>query len=237
MAAALIVFVMILAVSALCCISWPVALSLPTVVFPGMLVAESLLREIESGTMESMLLTPADRGKLLWCKFAVRLRPMLIISVLLAAAGPVVGGLWGGLLGGGDAGRARDGAIAGMLIGGGCGAVAGAMLLGQSAAGGALAFHAVLVGRRRIPSYLWLIFYSGIIAVADGAIIIVGGLGAGLLAAVAAHAGGDAEGLIVFLIVSCVVFGLRTYLVGMKIPAWLVRRAAASFDRALLRGQ
>ncbi|MHC4914219.1 MAG: hypothetical protein ACYTGB_01905, partial [Planctomycetota bacterium] len=63
-------------VGMLCCLPLPAVLSFPTVAFPGMLVAESVLREFEGGTIEGLLLTPVDRARVMWCKFAARLKPM-----------------------------------------------------------------------------------------------------------------------------------------------------------------
>jgi ABC-type transport system involved in cytochrome c biogenesis permease component len=234
-----------------CFVMLPVVIGFPAMVFPGILAAEGLFHEFDNGTVEQLLLTPADRGRILWAKFAARLRPMFYIAMVAAivfgfvlllfvsGAGIDVPGL---IEGSADLEGWRVAVFLplGLLIGLVVGALVGLLVLGQSATGGALATYSVLSARKRSASYFLLMATAGGICLVEsvaGGIIM--GFG-GVFMALMAEAGRDVESVVAVIAVFlgvCATLVLRMVLVNWLIPVWVMRHCARTMDSALLRGR
>lgn len=221
---------------------WPLLAALPVAccclgggaiyAMAGLWTAESVLGELDRGTLEGLLLTPLDRKRILWAKLLARLRPFVWVGCLLPAvllpAGLVVGALipqhdlavlWGG------------------LIGLGAGALLGAMIIGQSLTCSALGLLAAAHGRARFQSYLLALAMTYGLGMIDSVLATAlyipafvagpwfGKLGGPLLAVVIA------VGALLFL---AAVAG-RIFLVNFYIPARIVSHTAARFDEMLLK--
>jgi hypothetical protein len=72
------------------------ALWLVLVFTPASVAIEGVLSARHNGMLDSLILSPVPRGRLLWAMLLARLRPFF----WLAAASPLIGALIGGLLGG-----------------------------------------------------------------------------------------------------------------------------------------
>ncbi len=197
---------------------------------PGALVAEGLLYEMDGNTLQGLMLTPVDRRRVLWAKFAARLRPL----VWVAAAMPVLGAVVGTLVAGPDPEVLGVGLFAGL----GIGILAGVLWLGQCMTGGAYGIVAVLLARERVKSYLLVLLYTFAQYVAEQIAMLVV-MGAVIFGGVILFEGGDPDPFlpIVLLIgIGVLVLAARVLLVNILLPTWIMRYAARNMDRFLLRG-
>ncbi len=238
---AFLAFLVVLIVSLMCCFTMPFAVSFPAMVFPGVLVAEGMLYEFERGTMESLLLTTAGRKEILFAKFAARLRPIVFIAVVVAAATAIGGLALGASASFGEYNHTATENLLWAACGLGCGALAGAiiglMLVAQAATGGAFAIYTVISTRSRTASYSLLMLISAGISLVEsilfGALLAVGGV-----IVMTAASERDEEGAIIAAIilgaVTLAIFAIRTVFLSWFVPLWVVRHCARRLDSILL---
>jgi hypothetical protein len=237
-------FLLLLLVGLLCCFATaPVAAAFPAIVFPGILVAESILWELDHGTMEPLLLTPASREEILWSKFAARLRPMWYLS-LTVAVGLALGGTCVGLFSALATETLESSdvvlwTVLGLLCGTVGGATCGTLLLGQAATGGALAILSALTLRSRISSYMLLMAIAGGICLLESMVIGTTIAMAGYALVIALGQSNDGSALLIAALIfsgAMVLILLRTLLVNWFLPVQVMRSCARRMDAMLLSG-
>ena len=203
----------------------------PLPLIPGVLVAESILGERSSGTLEAALLTPVARDRLLWAKVLARARALLWAALLC----PAIGLLYGLLLWLVERRDADEMPVA-LIVGALAGLATGAFLVGETFTTGAVATYFAVRLRRRPFIYLAcatatlclhgiefaiLAMVWGTLAMADRMLSTVG------IPELATQA--TALGLFVLVILA------RVALVNLVLPDALLAHAGCQFDRRQLR--
>jgi len=197
---------------------------------PTFAAAEGLLYEFDAGTLEGLLLTPADRTRLLVAKLLARLRGLFLLGALCPVVFAATAGVTyyfverdtrgAGLAA--DVARVSAAAFA-------WGVPAGLLVIGQSFTCGAVGLWSAIQGRGRTSAYLHASLY--VVGLAVGEVVVaavVASFSIGVMRI------GDAD-LAAGLTLLCLAFLLRLTLVNWVLPRWLIGRAARRMDELLLR--
>jgi hypothetical protein len=133
-------------------------------VLPALWAAESILREREGGTLESLLLTPVDRQRIMWAKLLARLRPLWLMTLCCPVTGAILGAVHAADCFGGGPG------LAGHVMFEGCtglvlGSLLGVELLAFGFTAGTAGLLAAVKPGGRITVMLRALFYEAIVLV------------------------------------------------------------------------
>jgi len=224
MAAGLAPLVLICAV---CCCTLPAGAITLLFLLPALLGAESILSEQDRGTLEGLLLTPADRRRVVWAKALAWLRPLLWVALSLPVLA-LVPMMWMAARKQPDWPVVFPAALALSVL-----------VIGQSFTGGAVGLVSALLGRTRMRSYLYSVLILGGISVVEFTVFAAA---AWVIWMTAASSGGlagarleDAAVTAVLVGIGAVVFAARLMLVNMLLPAWILDYAARRMDELLLK--
>jgi MFS family permease len=215
----------------LLCLSWLLVPALPAI-----LTAEGVLAEYSAGTVEAVLLTPAERDRFLWAKVLARGRAFF----WLALASPALFALAGALIGRHE--EEPPGRLAAMtLLGLGVGAAVAVFLAGEVLTAGALGAYFAVRFRSRMFIYLLCLAATGLLHLVEFFVFLfVWGLLAGAGRLLSGCLGPEQEslayaGLAVGLAVLGLVLAARVALVNLVWPEALLAHAGCQFDRRQLR--
>ena len=148
-------------------------------VLPALWAAESILRERGGGTMESLLLTPVDRQRVIWAKLLARLRPLAILGPCC----PAVGAAFGTIICVALEVPAALGACVGTVLG----LVAGLELLAFGFTAGTAGILAAMESRGRITVMLRALLYETAVLFCNGALLVLALAPAPVLAYFVSH--------------------------------------------------
>lgn len=209
---------------------WPV---LPAI--PAFVAAEGVLYESSGGNWTPLILSPVDRGRLLWCKLLARLRPLLWGTLALPFLGAAAGALalflvddfrpedWGG----------RD-VLLGAVIGAGCGLGAAVFLIGECFTAGAFGIYFALRSGSRSAAYAEsIVTMLALHAVEVGVFFALW-----FPVSVVLHGVAEGEARVAATVVFVVVVAaVRLALVNVLLPWGLLEHSACQMDRWLLEAR
>jgi ABC-type Na+ efflux pump permease subunit len=188
---------------------------------PGLWAAESILQERERGTLESLLLTPVDRQRVIWAKLLARIRPLAAMAACCPVVGLVFGLVWGRDLLPGEWYDAKALFVAG--AGGlAAGLLVGAEVLGFGFTAGALGIAAALRGRGRVAVLVRALFYAAAMLLVD-AVMLAGVLFPGVI--------------LVLVPTSCLLLICKLLFFNWRLGTGLIDRSADLMDPLLLAGE
>jgi hypothetical protein len=206
--------------------------------------AEGVIQEAGRDTWAALLLTPVDRGRILWCKLLGRLRPVLRIAAVIPVCCAAIGGCLAllvpdalQLIKESSPAAERLGPWAWGVLGAAAGLAAGAVLTlliwGECFTAGALGLYFALRWPRRVAA---LVLTGTALATLHTAEILL--VSAAWLAVATAFHGAmrDATtGAAVTIAFWTVVLAARTAAVNVLLPYGLLAHCACHLDRWLLR--
>ncbi len=221
---ALVLALLLAVMSFFCCLGWIMIL-----VLPGVLVAEGYFSEMDRGTLESLLLTPVRRDRIVWAKVLVRMRPMLFTGLFCLPLGVLYAWLRFSLL--------EDGPSLGwVLLGGTAGGVlAGLLIVGHSFTSGAFGLLFALMTHKRIYCYMLMTAVAFAMCIVVQVVTMIVGLGFVMLA-IGTNMGEHSLWSMVLLgMLGMGLLSAWVLLVNLFLPVSLLRYASRNFDRLLLR--
>jgi hypothetical protein len=199
----------------------------------ALLTAGAFSREWRAGTLEGILLTPMERGRIIWSKFAGTLRPCALAAVIVAGT---ILTLTGTLV---LLGAASDPAILTSLVqvlGWSLGA--GIVIMAQGLLGAAVGTVAALESRGRATIYGRVALLAFVFVLAELFTLMLTGLTVSLLASILIQAGGPGTlvtsgwPLMVPIVAACVC--VQFLLFGVVVPRRMLSGWEREFDARIL---
>jgi hypothetical protein len=188
-------------------------------VLPALWTAESIIREREGMTLESLLLTPVDRQRVIWAKVLARLRPLRLLAYCCPVVGAILGGAYASDSAAGNLFIMEKIAVT-ACIGAVIGSLAGVELLAFGFTAGAAGILAALKPGGRIVVMLRALLYEAILLVCNGVL-----LGIALIPAAALYS----APIVVFLLL------LKWLFFNWRSGASLIDTSSALMDKSLLK--
>ena len=214
-------------VCAVCCCTLPAGAITLLFLLPALLGAESVLSERDRDTLDGLLLTPADRRRVVWAKALAWLRPLfwLALAIPVAALVPMI---WMAAVGRDDWLMVLPAALALSVL-----------VIGQSFTGVAVGLLSALLGSTRARSYLYSVLILGGISAVEFTVFAAAAYAlwmAGMASREFAGAQLEEAAVIAVLVgVGAAAFAARVILINMLLPAWLLDYAARRMDELLLK--